>query len=178
MAKLRNDESIVARALEFTILTAARSDETRRARWDEINWDEGVWTVPAHRMKKRVETAPPQQAGAGSTASPAEGCVRADLPRRQRRTANWLQTLLLKIQSLWPGATVHGCRSSFMDWAHERTSATKVVIDQSLAHKIKDPTEAAYRRGDLLEKRRKLMEQWSGYLAAPAVSGKVERLYG
>jgi integrase len=162
MAELRNRDSLSAKALEFTILTAARTGEVIGAIRDEIDLKAKTWTIPAERMKAGKEHKVPL-------------CNRAveilqDLDRRTKRLfplSNMAMAELLK--GMRPSVTVHGFRSTFMDWAHECTNHPKVVIDMALAHKVGDKVEAAYRRGDLFIKRTKLMAAWSEYCEkAPA----------
>ena len=170
IAELRGRDGVAARALEFTILTAARTGEVIGAQWDEIDLDNAIWTIPAARMKSGEEHRVPL-------------CERAvELLRGAYREANnkyvfigtqggaglsnMSMTSVLKRMG-HGGITVHGFRSTFMDWAHERTNYPKVVIDKALAHAVSDKVEAAYRRGDLFTKRRKLMEAWDAYCATP-----------
>ena len=157
-------------ALEFLILTAARSGEVRGARWSEIDRDAAVWTVPAERMKAQREHRVPlsdralavldearQLAdGAGLVFPSATGRVlsQAGMPKLLRQ--------------LGIDAVPHGFRSSFRDWAAECTEAPREVCELALAHVNSDRVEAAYRRSDLFERRRTLMQQWADYLVATA----------
>jgi integrase len=172
MARLRERDSISARALEFTILTAARTGEAIGARWDEI--DGHVWTVPAERMK-----------GARPHRVPLSSRVRAilaALPRDDsgfifpaaagKHLSNMAMLQLLRGMNN-NGLTVHGFRSSFSDWARERTNYPRDVVEMALAHAVKDKTEAAYRRMDALPKRSKLMEDWARFCSSPALEGKI-----
>jgi integrase len=176
MAELREQEGTAARALELAILTAARKGEVIGARWAEVNLDEALWTIPAVRTKThkehRVPLAPASIAvlekmrersegefvfpGARPSASLSEGAMRALLERMARTDI-----------------TPHGFRSAFRDWAAEQTAFPREVAEMALGHAVGNQVEAAYRRGDLREKRRKLMEAWAAYCAAPAKSGKV-----
>lgn len=159
MAELRNRDSISARALEFTILTCARTGEIIGAAWSEIDLKARTWTIPAARMKAGKEHKVPL-------------CDRAveilrGLPRHAEKMFPLSNMAMLELlRGMNPGHTVHGFRSTFMDWAHEQTAFPKVVIDLALAHTIGDKVEAAYRRGDLIKKRRKLMESWGKFCAA------------
>ncbi len=128
---LRAREAVAARALEFAILTAARSGEVLNARWAEIDFERGVWTVPANRMKAGRDP---------SLKKPLSEMALAMVLRR------------MKIE----GATVHGFRSSFRDWSAEYTSFSNETCEAGLAHVVDNKAEAAYRRGDQFEKRRKL----------------------
>ena len=165
MEKLRGCEGIAARALEFTILTAARSGETFGARWSEI--DSGVWTIPASRMKGGKEHRVPL--------SPAAVKLLRNLPREDdvvfigRQVGRGLDknSMTRVLAHLGHDVTVHGFRSCFSDWAHETTAYSAHVIELSLAHSIGNASEKAYRRGDLLDKRRQLMEAWSKFCSTP-----------
>jgi integrase len=161
MAELRERDGISARALEFTILTAARSGETLGARRPEFDLEAKTWTVPAERMKAGKEHRVPLAPRA------------LDILRRLERIGDRVFPIgplpmgrLLRVMR--PGITTHGFRSTFMDWCHEQTAFPKVVIDMALAHTVGDKVEAAYRRGDLFAKRTKLMAAWADYLAKPA----------
>ena len=163
MAQLRGLSSPSARALEFTILTAARTNETRGAKWSEFDREERVWTVPAGRMKMGKEHRVP-------LCDRAIAILKA-LPRDGTRVfALSDMAMLMCLRGLRPGLSVHGFRSSFMDWAHEQTAFPKVVIDQALAHSIGDKVEASYRRGDLFDKRKKLMAAWSEHCSRKPVA--------
>jgi integrase len=163
MAELGARDSVSARALEFTILTAARTAETIRADADEFDLEAQVWTVPADRMKARKEHRVPLCARAVE--------ILQSLPRHGTRPftlSNMAMAELLK--GMRPGVTVHGFRSSFRDWAAEMTNYANHVVEQALAHTIGDKVEAAYRRGDLFVKRRKLMDDWARYCSKPAAA--------
>jgi integrase len=176
MAWLDKQDRIAARALEFCILTAARTGEVTHARWDEI--DGAVWTVPAERMKgNRQHRVPlsrravalleklPREAGGYIFLGPKKGTPLHD-------------TAMLELLHERSDATVHGFRSSFRDWAGDRTHYPRDVIEGALAHKLKDRTEEAYRRSDAIEKRARLMEEWGRYCSQPAqVQGEVVSLH-
>lgn len=166
--QLSGREGVTPRALEFTILTAARTGEALGARWSEIQGN--VWTVPASRMKGRREHRVPLSRAAVALlkALPREGefvfiGARAARPLHGKAMNDLLEQMGVD-------ATVHGFRSSFKDWASERTAYPNIVSEMALAHKISDKVEAAYRRGDLFEKRRKLMEDWARHCASPAAA--------
>jgi integrase len=171
MVNLRGRDSISARALEFTILTAARTGEIIGALWPELDLKAKMWVVPASRMKAGKEHKVPL-------------CDRAveilrGLPHHGEKVFPLSSMAMLELlRGMSPGHTVHGFRSTFMDWAHEQTAFPKIVIDMALAHTIPDKVEAAYRRGNLIEKRRKLMEAWARYcITKPVpVSDKVVAL--
>jgi integrase len=161
--ELQERKPMPCRALAFTILTAARSGEVLGATWDEIDLRAGVWVVPAARMKGGREHRVP-------LSDPAVALLN-DLPRHGAfvfadRSGKMLNNKVLRtaLQRLRPGITVHGCRSTFSDWAHERTTFSNHVIELSLAHSVGNAVEQAYRRGDMFEKRRKLMQAWGAFL--------------
>jgi integrase len=178
VAELRGQDGVAARALEFTVLTAARTGETLGARWSEIDLNGSTWSIPANRTKgargHRIPLASPAiailqtmasiQAGpdsyvfpGGKTGQPLSGtAMRKVLGRMQRSDL-----------------TVHGFRSTFRDWAAEATNHPREVAEQALAHVLGDKVEAAYRRGDLFEKRRRLMDDWAKFCAMPARPAEV-----
>jgi integrase len=181
MAELRDRDSISARALEFTILTAARTNEVIGAKWPEIDLDAGVWIVPAERMKGGKEHQVPLSKRAMA--------ILADLPRERGGyvfpgakakgpLSNMAMLELLRGMD-GNGFTVHGFRSTFRDWAGDRTNFAREVIEHALAHHIKDKAEASYRRSAALEKRRQLMEAWAKYCSSSAQPfGQVVALHG
>lgn len=170
--KLRARDAVAARALELIILTAARSSEVINAAWDEFDLRQKVWIVPAERMKTgrehRVPLAAPVVALLSATPEKdREGLV-------FKRTAdgkpltNMAMPMLLRRMEV--DETVHGFRSTFRDWAAETTNFSNEVCEMALAHSIPGKSEAAYRRGDLFKKRRRLMEGWAkycGYITSP-----------
>jgi integrase len=174
IATLRTrQDNVAARALEFTVLTAARTAEVIGAPWSEIDLDAQVWTVPAERMKGGKQHRVP-------LSDRAVALLRA-LPREDGNLYVFIGSragVPLPIQAMSKlldkigrsDITVHGFRSTFMDWAHETTGYPKVVIDMALAHVVGDKVEAAYRRGELLDKRRRLMADWARYCDAPVRS--------
>ena len=172
MADLRKREGVAAQALEFTVLTAARTGEViGGAHWDEIDLKAGVWTVPAGRMKAGKEHRIPLSSRAVE--------LLKDLFREDGNDfvfigsqvgsglSNMAMTTVLRRMGR-VGITVHGFRSTFRDWAAERTNFPNHVVEQALAHMISDKVEAAYRRGDLFAKRAQLMAAWAKYCEAPA----------
>lgn len=170
MEALRGKQGLSARALELTILTAARSGETLGARWNEFDLDAAVWTVPAERMKAGREHRVPLSDRAVEILR-AIGPLRTGpfvFPsiRRDAPLSNMAMNMLLR--RLKVDVTTHGFRSSFRDWASETTGFPHEVCEMALAHVIANKAEAAYRRGDLFEKRRKLMEAWATHCAEPA----------
>ncbi len=172
MAALRKEQGQVARCLEFVILTAARADEARRATPLEI--DGVVWTVPADRMKARKEHRVPLSERAAEIAGQGGGAFLFPGQRAQTVDAMSMRRLLEKM-GYGERASVHGFRSTFRDWAAERTATPREVCEQALAHTIGNAVEAAYRRGDLFEKRRRLMDAWAEFCSQPQAksAGKV-----
>lgn len=171
MAKLRAMEFGSARALELTILCATRTSETLEATWAEFDLKNGVWIIPAERMKGDAQHRVPlsQRAIEILTNLPRvkdEGFVFPGA-RRKRPLSNMSMLELMRGCPEAAGYVVHGFRSSFRDWAGERTHFPREVIEAALAHRLKDKAEAAYARGDLFDKRRKLLEAWAGYCSAP-----------
>jgi integrase len=178
MRDLRGLETIAARALEFTILTAARVGEVLGARWDEIVGD--VWTVPATRMKSGREHRVPLSKQAIALLRELPRTSDYIFPGEQsgaRMANNLPRKLLGRLRR--SGITVHGFRSTFRDWAAETTAYPNHVLEMALAHSIPDAVEKAYRRGDLIDKRRRLMEDWAKYCGRVNVShGAVVALRG
>jgi len=165
MARLRQSEGMGARALEFTILTAARSGEVRGATWAEIDLPAAVWTIPEGRMKAekehRIPLAPqavellrrmPRIAGSDYVFPSPRGGALSDM------------TLTAVLRRMEVDYTVHGFRSTFRDWAGETTAYPREVIEHALAHQLQDKAEAAYARGTLFDKRRRLMADWATFL--------------
>jgi integrase len=170
MAALRGRAGIAARALEFTILAAARTSEVLGSRWDEIDLQQHLWTVPAERMKASKEHRVPLSTSAitliKKLAKAPEGPLVFPGADGAELSENAMLALLERMGH--DDITVHGFRSTFKDWATEKTNFPNIVSEMALAHTIDDEVEAAYRRGELLEKRRKLMESWAQYCAKPA----------
>jgi integrase len=174
IAALRPREGIAARALEFLILTAARSGEALGARWDEIDLTEKMWVVPAARMKAAKEHKVPltREAIALLEALPQE----ADNPfifigvNRSRLSPNVLGAVLQRLGR--SDVTVHGFRSSFRDWAAEQTNFPHEVAEMALAHSVDPQVVKAYKRTTLIERRRQLAEAWARYCTAAPVQAK------
>jgi len=175
---LRERSGMVARALEFTILTAARTGETLGATWAEIDLDAKVWTVPPSRMKADKEHRVPLSAVAIellhnvrplAVAKDGIPILSAPLFHGTRRGLPLSPSPLLKLLRRMGQceATTHGFRSGFRDWAAERTAYPREVVEMALAHVIENRVEAAYRRGDLFQKRVHLMEAWASFCEAP-----------
>lgn len=166
MGRLREREAAAALALEFLILTAARSGEVLGARWAEFDLEAKVWTVPAARMKAGREHRVPlsrralailEELAKGRTGEFVFAGQRAGKPL----SGMAMEMLLRRLKA--ESVTVHGFRSAFRDWCGEATSFPREVAEAALAHVAGDATEQAYRRGDALAKRRKLMEAWAGF---------------
>jgi integrase len=172
MSALREQEGTAARALEFLILTASRTSEAIGARWDEIDLETAVWTVPAERIKcgkeHRVPLSNPALAVLRTMADQRNGpFVFRGAKRNKSLSNNALLALLKRMRRT--DITPHGFRSTFRDWASEKTTHERDVIEMALAHTISNKVEAAYRRGDLFEKRRALMADFAGYCTASNV---------
>ena len=162
---------IGAFALEFCVLTATRASETLGCRWQEIDLDAKVWTLPEVRMKAgRAFEVPLSDAARdlveAMRAVRVEGCDFA-FPGRFRFRPISSKTFERLLADLGEAVTTHGFRSSFRDWAGNESATPRDVCEMALGHKVGDATERAYRRSDALEKRRALMETWAAYLSAP-----------
>ncbi|MGA7451317.1 MAG: site-specific integrase [Rhodoplanes sp.] len=165
IARLREIDGIGARALEFLILTAARTGEVIGARWGEIDLSGKVWTVPADRIKAGREHRVPLPQRAVDIVHSMAGARTGDFVFPGFRNDRSLSNMAMRMTARRAGIefTVHGFRSAFRDWAGERTNFPREVAEAALAHVVGDETERAYRRGDALEKRRALMEAWAGF---------------
>jgi integrase len=166
VAELRGREGVGARALEFLILTAARTGEVVGATWDEIDLDKKEWLIPAERMKGGKEHRVPLSPQCMALLRYREdGNPHVFIGARQPRLSDTtLSELLKRLDRI---ETVHGFRSSFSDWAHEQTAHSDHTIEISLAHKVGNKVEQAYHRGAMFDKRRRLMEQWASYCMMP-----------
>jgi integrase len=177
MADLRAIEGILARSLEFLILTAARRDEVRLARWSEIDLAGRVWTIPGARMKTGRDRRVPLGIRATEILQSLPRQSPYIFPGRSSAFAPNMMWGLLR-EKMGVEATVHGFRSTFADWAAEQTDFPREVREMALAHAVGDRVEAAYRRGDLFEKRRQLAEAWARYCGGSELSENVARLAG
>ncbi len=168
MAILARSRGVSARALEFLIFTAARSGEVLKAQWQEIDLEARLWTVPPERMKAGKEHRVPLSDAAVAVLRRMEG-QHPDwiFPGVQSRTAMSDMSLTMLLRDIWPGITAHGFRSTFRDWAAEVTDYPGDLVEMALAHTIGNKAEAAYRRGDMVEKRRQLMADWAAHCAPP-----------
>ena len=163
VAALRQQGALSARALEFTILTAARTSETLKARWDEFDLDQAVWTVPAARMKAGNEHRVPLTGAVVTLLRQLKQPSDYVFPARSGVKPLSGMAMEMVMRRMKAEGTVHGFRSSFRDWAGECSDAPREVAEAALAHTIGNAAELAYRRGDALEKRRRLMEDWATY---------------
>ncbi|MDH3460098.1 MAG: integrase arm-type DNA-binding domain-containing protein [Burkholderiaceae bacterium] len=174
MSRLRTLSGMGARALEFAILTAARSGEVRGATWTEIDFTVALWTVPGERMKSSREHRVP-------LSKPAIKLLRAlpqggpgDLVFQGRLGPLSDMSLTAVLRRMKVKATAHGFRSTFRDWVSEYTNHASEVAEMALAHAVGDKVEAAYRRGDLFDKRVSLMNDWAEFLARSGAPGSAK----
>ena len=176
MAELRQQQGIAARALEFTIQTGARTGEAIGAKWSEINLAERLWTIPADRMKAGKEYRNPLAGRVIEILKDMQKIRESDFVfpggKAGRPLSNMAMLELLRRMGR-DDLTVHGFRSSFSDWCAERTAFPSEVREMALAHAVSDKVEAAYRRGDLFDKRRQLAEAWAQFCAAPVIDAEV-----
>ena len=181
LIELRSQPGVAARALEFTIFTAARTNETIGATPHEINGSEKLWTVPAGRMKAKREHRVPLSARALAILAEAESTWAAEdkfiFPgaKAGKPLSNMAMTEVLRRRGRGD-ITVHGFRSTFRDWAAERTNFPSEMDEMALAHAVSDKVEAAYRRGDMFAKRRRLMDAWAEFCCKRATPGAVVNL--
>jgi integrase len=172
MIALSGADSIASRALQFLILTAARSGEVRLATWNEVDLDAAVWTLPARRMKAGRAHRVPLSAAALAVLRSMEllrtsaGPIFPGVKLRRPMTTLALSRVLHALDR--DDLTVHGFRATFRTWAAEATSYPHDVVEQALAHSVGNAVVAAYQRGDLFAKRMALMDDWAAYLAQPA----------
>lgn len=180
IAALRERDGVAPRALEFAILTAARSGEVFGASWEEFDLQTRVWTVPATRMKAGREHRVPLSARAVEILEEMECSRLSGLVFPGTRPGRPLSVMALEmvLRRMKIDVTVHGFRSAFRDWAGERTHFPREVAEAALAHLVGDAVERAYRRGDALEKRRKLMDAWAGFLTQRAQSNVIPLIAG
>ena len=167
-AELATKEAMAAKALMFTCLTASRTSEVLLARWEEFDFDGGLWTVPAERMKADEEHRIPLTPEMLAIIQPLKAFnseVVFEGQKRHMPMSNMAMLMLLRRMKI-EGVTVHGFRSTFKDWVSENTSAPREIAEMSLAHKVGSDVERAYARSDLLERRRKLMGEWCEYVAS------------
>jgi integrase len=179
MVSLRSQEGIAARALEFLILTAARTGEIIGARWDEVDLDERVWVIPEARMKAGREHRVPLSGPALAILKKMNEVRESDFVfrggRKGKPLSNMAALAVLKRMGR-NDLTAHGFRSTFRDWAAERTNFSRDVVEMALAHTIENKVEAAYRRGDLAQKRRQLMEAWARFCGTARARREVAQI--
>lgn len=179
MGKLREREAMAALALEFVILTATRTSEVLGATWAEVDLDKAIWTVPAIRMKAGKEHRIPLSSRAVEILETVKPLGNASLFPADKggKLSTMAMSMLLRRMKL--DCTVHGFRSGFRDWAAECTGYAHEVCEMALAHVIGNKSEAAYRRGDLFDKRRRLMGDWAAYCISDGSAGaKVSPIRG
>lgn len=167
--RLQAAPAMAARALEFLILTAARSGEVYGARWSEIDLDKKVWTIPADRMKAGAEHRVPLSDRAAAIVSALNEVRLSEFVFPGQRTNRPLSSAAMEMllrRMKADAYTVHGFRSAFRDWAGDETSFQREVAEAALAHRVGDATERAYRRADAMEKRRALMQAWADFLGS------------
>lgn len=175
MAALRTMPGTAARAVELIALTACRTSEAINSTWAEFDLDNRIWTIPADRMKAGREHVVPLSDAAVKVLevqAAEHGTDGFVFPGKNGPLSNMAGLALLKRMGR-ADLTVHGFRSTFRDWAGESTAHPREVIEHALAHQLKDKAEAAYQRGDLLQKRRALMADWGSYCERPATDGAV-----
>lgn len=181
MANLRLQDGIAAKALEFAILCASRSGEVRLADWSEIDMDAAMWIIPADRMKAKREHRVPLSSAAMTllrSMNPGEGFIFMGAKHGTPLSDMSLTSVLRRMNM--DDITVHGFRSTFRDWCAESVanSFPREVCEHALAHSLPDRVEAAYRRGDLIEKRTLLMQAWADYCASIPRSAEVTPIRG
>nr|WP_281496608.1 site-specific integrase [Pseudohalocynthiibacter sp. F2068] len=167
---------MAAKALMFTCLTGSRTGEVLGAKWDEIDFDNAVWNVPAERMKTEALHRVPLTSAMVEILEPLQAMKSEYVfegQKRHRPLSNMAMLMLLRRMKI-EGVTVHGFRSTFRDWASEVANAPREVAEISLSHQLGNNVERAYARSDLLERRRTLMERWAAYVTGE--QGKVVRL--
>ena len=171
LAKIRQSEGNLSAklALEFMVLCAVRSGEARNSRWDNIELERAAWTIPAERMKAGREHRVPLSDQALEILDDASAIRDGDLvfPSSRRDKPMSSAALVRLLRECCIDAVPHGFRSSFRDWAAERTETPHAVMEAALAHTTRNAVEAAYARSDLFQRRRELMRQWSDYLRDP-----------
>jgi integrase len=167
MSELRDRTSVSAKALEFLILTAARTGEVVQAKWNEINFGEKLWTKPAEHMKRDKEHSVPLADDAIALLKSLPQGKRGQHifrnPKSNKSLSNW--AMLEALKDLRPGFTCHGFRSSFSDFIGDETDFDSRLVAFALAHRLEDETERAYRRGEAFERRRPVMAAWANFLA-------------
>lgn len=179
MAELRKREGTAARAVEFCILTAARSGEVRGARWDEIDRKRKRWTIPAERMKMKRDHVVPLTDAALAVLDKMPQDHELIFPAPRGGVLSDMSMLaVIKRMGYGDRTTVHGFRSVFKDWATEETDAQDFISEMALAHSVGDEVQQAYKRSDLAAKRLKLMREWARFLGYDEKGADVVELAG
>lgn len=174
MTALRKRPGVSARALEFTILNASRSGEVRGATWPEINFEEKLWTIPGERMKAGKQHRVPLSDRSIEILEAIPRFERSEFVFTSPRGKQLSDMALLQVcRRMEVNAVPHGFRSSFKDWARSRTAYADEISELALSHVNDDKTRAAYARDELLQKRRKLMQEWTKYCATQKHAGDV-----
>jgi integrase len=178
MEQVRARDGIAARALEFTILTASRIGESLGARWEEFDLRQRMWVIPPARMKTGKEHRVPLSARAVAIVQEMAQISLNEFVFPGMKQGRPLSDMAVRrlVAELRSGITRHGFRSTFRDWAAESTSFPNHVVEMALAHVVSDAVEAAYRRGDLFEKRRRLMEQWAAFCGRSPATAEIVSL--
>lgn len=166
---LQNREAVAALALEFAILTAARTGEVIGAKWNEVDLDKAIWTIPASRMKAGKEHRSPLSPRAVEILKSTQGLGKEWLFPATKGGSMSGMAMSMLLRRMKVDVTVHGFRSGFRDWAAECTGYAHEVAEMALAHTIENKVERAYRRGDLFDKRRRLMDDWATYCASSGI---------
>jgi integrase len=174
MAELGQIDTVAAASLRFLVLTAARTNEVVGARWNEVDWDERTWTVPAARAKTKRDHIVPLSTGALAILREMEPLRSSDddfiFPGQKGAGQSSMTLLALLQRRMKREATCHGMRSSFRDWAGDEGDVPRDLAELSLAHAVKDATERAYRRKTAVERRRAVMQQWCDYCQPPSTT--------
>jgi integrase len=179
MAQVRSQEGVIARAFEFLVLTAARRAEVLGARWTEFDLDQRIWTRPAARMKGNAPHRVPLSGRALEIVREMWAFRQNEFVFPGQRDVLAPSNFFKFLKALGRGdVTSHGFRSTFRDWAGEQTNFSREICEDALAHRVGNAVEEAYRRGDFLEKRRRLMEAWADFCERPATSGEVVPIRG
>lgn len=171
---LQQRAGMAARALEFALLTAARTSEVTGATWGEVELDAGLWVIPAARMKARKEHRVPLSESAIRILRALPRVEGSEFIFPAPRTGALSDAALGKVMKSMRMAPFvpHGLRSTFRDWAAERTNYPHDLAEKALAHVLKSKVEAAYQRSDMLERRAHMMDAWAKFLATPQATGK------
>lgn len=179
MQALRLQEGVAAKALEFTVLTAARSGEVLGAKWDEIDLTNKVWTVPASRMKREREHRVPLAPAAIKllrNGAREDGNAHVFIGAKAGAGLSGMAFFRLLKRMGRGDITTHGMRAAFSTWASEQTAHASATIEVSLAHSVGNETEKAYKRGDMIAKRKQLMEAWAKFCASKPVAAKSDNV--